>query len=169
MPLVVDPETFFIGGVGISWNSLTLKVDAIPRRHFVSLDWEEALEREKISAAIKSGKPFAMTYGKYDMKSLSVGMLPQEKAWLRAYLATKAAPSISAGRAEFTLQVQLSEGLYSWTGTFIGCKLKSSKGSLKLGAEATETPVELDCRYMVETDINGPTTLYDDLRDVVPV
>lgn len=161
-----DPQTFFIDGDAYSWRSVLCSIDGIARRGFRALDWEEAIEREKTHQAIRSGRPLNMTFGEYELKSLTLTMLPQEKQWLKTYLRDKAGgDSQSSARASFVFQLQLSENGYVITTTFHGVKLKSLKGSLKIGPESVEQPVECDALYVVERDINGVTTLYDDLRD----
>lgn len=161
----VDPQSFFIDGVAFGWRSVLCSVDGIPRRGFRAIDWSEKIEREKTHQAIRSGRPLNMTFGEYDVDSLTITMLPQEKQWLKAYLRDKAASPASVSRASFTFQLQLSENGYVITTTFSGCKFKTQKGSLKIGPESAETPVDLDCLYVVERDVNGVTTLFDDLRD----
>jgi len=161
----VDPQKFFIDGVAFGWRSVLCSVDGIARRGFRALDWSEKIEREKTHQAIRSGRPLNMTFGEYDVDALTLTMLPQEKQWLKAYLRDKVASPSSASRASFTFQLQLSENGYVITTTFCGCKLKSQKGSLKIGPESAETPVDLDCLYVVEKDVNGETTLFDDVRD----
>lgn len=161
----VDPQKFFIDGEAFGWRSVLCSVDGQARRGFRALDWSEKIEREKTHQAIRSGRPLNMTFGEYDVDSLSLTMLPQEKQWLKAYLRDKAASGSSVSRASFTFQIQLSENGYVITTTFFGCKFKTQKGSLKIGPESAETPVDLDCLYVVERDVNGVTTLFDDLRD----
>lgn len=159
-----DPAQFFIDGHAFGWASVLCSVDGIPRKGFRGLDWEEAIEREKVWQAIRSGRPLNMTFGQYELKSLTLAALPQEKQWLRAYLADKGG-SASVARTSFRFQLQLSENGYVITTTFVGCKYKSNKGSLKFGPEAAETPIELDGLYVTEQDANGITTLFDDMRD----
>jgi hypothetical protein len=161
----VDPQTFFIDGVAFGWRSLLCSVDGIPRRGFRAIDWSEKIEREKTHQAIRSGRPLLMTFGEYDVDTLTITMTPQEKQWLKAYLRDKAASPSSVSRASFTFQAQLSENGYVITTTFNGCRFKTQKGSLKIGPESAETPVDLDCLYVTERDVNGETTLFDDLRD----
>lgn len=164
---IVDPQSFFIDGSAFGWRSTLSSIDGIPRRGFRALDWSEKIEREKTHQAIRSGRPLNMTFGEYDVDALTLTMLPQEKQWLKAYLRDKGSGGLSksATRASFTYQLQLSENGYVITTTFFGCKLKSQKGAFKIGPESAETPVECDCLYVVERDVNGETTLYDDLRD----
>lgn len=165
--MVTDPQSFFIDGDAFAWRSVICAVDGIPRRGFRALDWEEAIEREKTHQAIRSGRPLNMTFGEYDVKTVTITALPQEKQWLKAYLRDKASGGLgsSSARASFEFQLQLSENGYVITTTFFGCKLKGLKGSLKIGPESAETPIDLDCLYVTERDLNGVTTLYDDLRD----
>ena len=164
---VVDPVSFFVDGEAFAWRSTLHQFDGIARRGVRAVDWEEAIEREKTHQAIRSGRPLLMTYGEYDVKSLVITMLPQEKQWLKAYLRDKGSGGLSTSvtRTSFTYQLQISENGYVITVTFKGCKFKSLKGSLKIGPESAESPVEFDCLSVTERDINGATTLYDDLRD----
>ncbi|HEY1956047.1 MAG TPA: hypothetical protein VGH28_10545 [Polyangiaceae bacterium] len=161
----VDPQKFFIDGVAFGWRSVLCSVDGIPRRGFRALDWSEKIEREKTHQAIRSGRPLNMTFGEYDVDALTLTMLPQEKQWLKAYLRDKVGSPSSVVRASFVFQIQLAENGYVITSTFNGCKMKTQKGSLKIGPESAETPVDLDCLYVVEKDANGETTMFDDLRD----
>lgn len=163
---ITDPQSFFIDGVAFGWRSVLCSVDGLARRGFRALDWSEKIEREKTHQAIRSGRPLNMTFGEYDVDSLTITLTPQEKQWLKAYLRDKAGGlSSSSSRSSFVFQLQLSENGYVITTTFFGCKLKSLKGSLKIGPENAESPVELDCLHVKERDLNGETTLYDDLRD----
>lgn len=164
---ITDPQSFFIDGVAFGWRSVLCSVDGLPRRGFRAIDWSEKIEREKTHQAIRSGRPLFMTFGEYDVDALTIVATPQEKQWLKAYLRDKGSGGLSSSstRASFTFQFQLSENGYVITTTFSGCKLKSLKGSVKIGPESAESPIELDCLSVKERDLNGETTLYDDLRD----
>jgi hypothetical protein len=164
---VADPQNFFIDGEAFGWRSTLNTIDGIARRGIRAVAWEETLEREKTHQAIRSGKPLLMTFGEYDVKNLTITMLPQEKAWLRAYLRDKGSGGVSnsVSRASFVYQFQLSENGYVITVTFKGCKFKGNKGDFKIGPESAEMPVDFDCLTVTEKDINGITTLFDDLRD----
>src|SRR5262245_8410232 len=125
MPLL-DPEFFRVNATVFSWMSVRLLLDGIPRRRLTAISFEEKLERAKMKGAKRSGTPIGYTAGDYSVENLSVTLLPDEEIYWRQYLSLKAL-SPSSGKAEFSLQLQLVEGVDVITCNFQRCKLSGGK------------------------------------------